>query len=163
MRVKLILLITALLLLVGCDHGSKHWAESSLKNANHVELVSGVLDLRYAANHDTAFSLTRGRVPDTIKRPALLIMGTIGLVAIAALWRRRRHARLREQAAYLLMMAGAIGNVGDRIVRGYVVDFIHLHHWPIFNVADVLLVAGSLLLLLSWPGSEEQPTRPAPA
>ena len=43
-----------------------------------------------------------------------------------------------------------MGNVADRILRGYVVDFIHLHHWPIFNVADALLVAGMIVLALSW-------------
>ena len=151
MRLKLTLVIAALLLLVGCDHGSKHWAESSLKNAPHVELVSGLLDLRYAANHDTAFSLSRGRVPESIKRPILLILGTVSLVALAAFWRRRRHAPYREQAAYVMMMAGAVGNVTDRVARGYVVDFIHLHNWPVFNVADVLLVAGSLLMMFSLP------------
>ena len=45
-------------------------------------------------------------------------------------------------------MAGAIGNTLDRIRSGYVIDFIHVHHWPIFNVADALIVAGGLLLAL---------------
>ncbi|MBW2527067.1 MAG: signal peptidase II [Deltaproteobacteria bacterium] len=146
-RFKLFVLASLLVLLVSCDHGTKHWAETSLKQADKVELVSGVLDLRHTANRDTAFSLSRSVLPTPVKRPVLLVLGTIGIVAIASMWHRRRRARWTEQAAYVMLLAGAIGNVADRVVRGYVVDFIHLHHWPVFNVADVLLVAGMVLLV----------------
>ena len=50
--------------------------------------------------------------------------------------------------AYALLLAGALGNLSDRLFRGYVVDFIHLHHWPIFNVADICIVVGALLFAL---------------
>ena len=43
-------------------------------------------------------------------------------------------------------MAGAFGNALDRARRGYVVDFIEIHRWPIFNVADVAIVVGVVLL-----------------
>jgi len=156
-RIKLLLLAALLVLLVSCDHGTKHWAEVSLKHSAKVELVSGVLDLRHTANRDTAFSLSRSVLPKPVKRPVLLVLGTIGIVAFASMWHRRRRARWSEQAAYVLLLAGAIGNVGDRVFRGYVVDFIHLHHWPVFNVADVLLVAGTILLLPAIVRSERQP------
>jgi signal peptidase II len=44
------------------------------------------------------------------------------------------------------LTAGAIANVVDRLRRGYVIDFIYLHHWPVFNVADVLIVLGGAWL-----------------
>jgi signal peptidase II len=47
-----------------------------------------------------------------------------------------------EHLAFGLIAAGAIGNVIDRAARGYVVDFIHVTHWPVFNVADVAIVLG---------------------
>ncbi len=144
MRFKLALLIVALLMLVGCDHATKHWAETTLKAAPHIELVAGVLDLRYAANDDVAFSLLRG-IPVATKMPWLLLLGAVGIAALAVTWYRRRRARSAEHAAYVLLLSGALGNVADRFLRGYVVDFIHLHHWPIFNVADASLVAGLLL------------------
>ncbi len=56
------------------------------------------------------------------------------------------------------MVAGAIGNVADRILCGYVVDFIHLSHWPVFNVADACVVVGLIALGLS-----RSRARPAPA
>lgn len=148
MRTKLSLLIVSLFMLVGCDHATKLWAENTLKAAPHIDLVTGVLDLRYAANDDMAFSLLR-RVPVDTKMPFFLLFGAIGVIALSVTWYRRRGAPIAEQAAYVLMLGGAIGNVADRVLRGYVVDFIHLHHWPIFNVADALLVAGVLLYVLT--------------
>jgi signal peptidase II len=56
--------------------------------------------------------------------------------------------------ALVLVTAGAVGNYLDRIVRGYVVDFVHLKHWPVFNVADVYITAGyavfGWVLLTQW-------------
>jgi lipoprotein signal peptidase len=60
----------------------------------------------------------------------------------------RRRAELSPTTAGLALVAGgAAGNLLDRAVRGYVVDFIHVHGWPIFNVADVAIAAGAILLL----------------
>jgi len=162
MRLRLALLICSLALLVGCDHATKHWAETSLRASPRVEVVPGVLDLRYATNRDTAFSLSRLVLPAAVKRPVLIAMGCAGVTALLVIWVRRRRARWWEHGAYVMLFAGAVGNVVDRIVRGYVVDFIHLHHWPIFNVADVLLVAGMVLLAVSWHrGARPPPARQA--
>lgn len=80
----------------------------------------------------------------------LLALAALGALFVAVLWwRRRKEATTMEHAAWSLTMAGAFGNMADRIVRGYVVDFIHLRHWPVFNVADALVVCGVLLLLLA--------------
>ena len=54
-----------------------------------------------------------------------------------------------------LVLAGALGNYADRLLRGYVVDFIHVTHWPVFNIADVLLTVGGALVLLQ--GLRRQP------
>lgn len=155
------------LTLVGCDHATKHWAETSLKGARHVELVPGALDLRYAANDDVAFGLLRF-VPGDVRLPVILTLGVLLIAAVGLHWWRRRvdgaMGRL-EPLAYTLILAGALGNVADRVVRGYVVDFIHLHHWPIFNVADVAIVAGAVLLAWSLRGQQVSgrgsPTGPA--
>ena len=53
-----------------------------------------------------------------------------------------------KHIGFALVLAGAIGNLADRIARGYVVDFIYLHRWPVFNVADICIAAGAVLLLL---------------
>ncbi|MBN1770480.1 MAG: signal peptidase II [Deltaproteobacteria bacterium] len=133
---------------VGCDHATKYAAESHLEEAGPVVVVPGVLDLRYVENRDTAFSLFR--LLGLPSPPALLAgLQLAGLTALGVFWwRRRRTAGLLEHAAWSVTAAGALGNLLDRVLRGYVVDFIHLHHWPVFNVADAALLVGMGLLIL---------------
>jgi signal peptidase II len=136
------------LALVGCDHATKHWAASSLKAARAIELVPGALDLRYAENTDVAFHLLRA-IPEPAKFPIILSLGALATAALMIVWWRARNQSSLEHAAYALLVAGALGNLVDRVVRGYVVDFIHVHHWPIFNVADVCICVGAALLAWS--------------
>lgn len=144
-RISTWLLMVCTMALVGCDHATKLVASTTLRNRT-VDLVPGVLDLQYTENHDVAFSLLRSAaIPG---RPmVLLALAAIGTVFVAFLWWRRRNlATAVEHAGWSLTMAGALGNMVDRVLRGYVVDFIHLRHWPVFNVADALVVAGVTLL-----------------
>lgn len=64
----------------------------------------------------------------------------------------RRERRWSEALGYSLVLGGAVGNLIDRSVRGFVVDYLDFHyqgwHWPAFNVADIAIVGGVLLLLV---------------
>ena len=142
--------------MVGCDHATKAWAEQSLRAAPPLRLMSGVLDLRYTQNDDVAFSLLRWIDTDA-RYVVILIMASLATAMLLWLWRRSDNSK-QSQLALAMMMAGAAGNLLDRVMRGYVVDFIHLHHWPVFNVADVLIVAGMVLWL--WP--RRRPSSAAP-
>lgn len=132
------------LTLVGCDHATKHWAKAALGAGGAIELMPGVLDLRYAENPGMAFSLMR-EMPHAIRFPLLVAVGVVVTTLVVASWLHRRRTSA-EHAAFALVVAGALGNLVDRVARGHVVDFIHLHHWPIFNVADVCVGAGAVLL-----------------
>ena len=147
MRARLLLLCSSLLLLVGCDHATKAWAEASL-SSGRVELVRGVLGLTYTQNHDVAFNLLRW-LPADARATTALVTGLAATTMLLIFWWQRRRTSLLEHSAFALVFAGAAGNLIDRSVRGYVVDFIHLRHWPVFNVADALIVVGAALLLLS--------------
>ncbi len=82
------------------------------------------------------------------------------MAVVVLLWRRRRSASRYEHLAYAFMLAGGLGNFIDRLLHGFVIDFIHIRGWPVFNVADILLVVGVFLLLLA---SRASPTpRPWP-
>jgi signal peptidase II len=133
--------------LVGCDHATKHVAADSLRGQPPVVLVSGVLDLRYAENEDIGFSALRA-VPGAIRRPLALTVSFVAIGLILLFWARRGRGPALERAGFGLVLAGAAGNLLDRVVHGYVVDFVHLHHWPIFNAADVYLTVGALLLVV---------------
>jgi signal peptidase II len=154
-----ILLLTVSLF--GCDHATKIAAEASLSGGRTVDIVSGVLELRYAPNPDTAFSLLRNfGIPHT---PSLLLaMSGLALVGVIAAWiASRKRATRAQHVGFALVLAGALGNVVDRAVRGYVVDFIHITRWPVFNVADIAVVAGMILLMLAALRNRKAPEAPA--
>ena len=135
-----------LLALVGCDHATKVVAKIALEGVRAHAVIPGVLDLVYTENRDTAFSLTRSIVGPA-KGWLLIAISCIAVVAIAvAWWKRRAKAGATESVAFVLVVAGAIGNVADRIAHGYVVDFIYIHRWPVFNVADMAICAGAILM-----------------
>jgi signal peptidase II len=133
--------------LVGCDHASKRAAEVALRGHAPVPIVRDVVDLSYAENRDVAFNAL-SRLSFHVPAWTLTAFAVVATIAVGIAWLRRRHATWAEHAGFALIAAGAIGNGLDRLVRGHVVDFIHVHFWPVFNVADMLIVAGVVLLLL---------------
>jgi len=132
--------------LTGCDHATKAFAKASLQGV--VTVVPGVFDLEYTENRDTAFSiLTRHGLGE---HPVLLAAVSTAIIGVLLLtWWRRRGAPRLEQVGYAAVLGGALGNVIDRLARGYVIDFMHLHHWPVFNVADMAVVMGVGLIAVS--------------
>jgi signal peptidase II len=133
--------------LVGCDHATKVAAVSALRDQAPVALVRQALELSYVENHDVAFDVLSHA---SLRLPAVAL-GAFALAmafVVAIVWARRGTMSWPAHAGFVMVVAGAIGNGIDRFQRGHVIDFIHLHHWPVFNVADVLVVCGIGLLLL---------------
>ncbi|MFI5306269.1 MAG: signal peptidase II [Polyangiales bacterium] len=141
-----------LLLPVGvvADQLSKRWAEDHVRMRGVVTLVPDLLDLRYARNPGAFFSLGAD-LADTPRRVALIAAGVSILGLMLWMYFRTATEQVRVRWALALLAAGAIGNLVDRVRVGEVVDFVYLHvgallHWATFNVADVLITAGLLLL-----------------
>lgn len=155
--------LLALVLVTGCnsDLVTKHLASEELAPGESVELVSGYLDLRHTRNDSAAFSLL-GQLDPDVRLPLLIAAQSAGALALFALlvaWRRRP---LAELLPFPLVLAGALGNVIDRVCHGHVVDFIHFHvrdrfSWPVFNLADVLIAVGVGLILLQAIRSRKLP------
>jgi signal peptidase II len=138
-------LLVGLMLLVGCDHATKHVAKSQLEGRGPHSLIHGVLDLRYAENTDVAFNLLRA-MPERTRVPLLNVVGAVAVAALLGVLLLRRRGTGFGRAALLLVTAGAVGNYLDRVIRGYVVDFVHVPYWPVFNVADAYVTVGAILL-----------------
>ncbi len=139
--------LISLIFLVGCDHATKGLAKGELDGEGARELIRGVVGFRYVENTDIAFNLLRW-VPETIRTPGLLVFGAITLIVLGLLLLRGRSEPRVFRLALVLVTAGAIGNYLDRSIRGYVVDFVHVQHWPVFNIADVYITVGYALLAL---------------
>ncbi len=148
--IRKVLLLLVLLALVGCDHATKHVAKTAFEGKAPLTLVEGVLGITYAENRGIAFSMLQS-LPEHVSAPLLGGLALIAVSGIALVWWKRQHTTWLEHAGFALIVAGAVGNLIDRAARGYVVDFIHLHFWPIFNVADVwIVVGGALLMIAAW-------------
>ncbi len=110
------------------------------------------VSLTLACNTGAAFSILEGHSG---------LLATIGIVLAGVfvyLIIRLPKERVLEGTAFSFILAGAIGNVIDRLTRGCVLDFIHVHHgewhFPIFNLADSAITVGAALWILSLIRSE---------
>lgn len=131
---------------VGCDHASKQLAETRLADHPAVQVVPGVFHLQLARNTDSAFGMLREYLDASTRLAVIVtIQGLIILGLLALIARRWRVAARGERVAVGLLLGGAVGNFTDRLVRGYVVDFLHVQYWPVFNVADVAICLGVVL------------------
>jgi len=156
-------LVFALTLLVGCDHATKRVAKGELEGQGPRSLIDGVLDLQYTENTDVAFNLLRD-VPERVRGPLLVVTGAVAVIGLLGALLLRRGGPGFGRAALLLVTAGALGNYLDRIVRGYVVDFVHVPHWPVFNLADAYVTVGAIVLAWSTVNARREPgARGAPA
>jgi signal peptidase II len=138
-------LAVALSVVVGVvlvDQLTKWWAVTRL--ARGPIHVIGTLDFELARNTGASFSLFQGKA--FVLVPVAVVL--IGVLVVLA-WRAPSVGR----AAILgLILGGALGNLCDRAFRdehGAVVDFVALHFWPTFNVADASIVVGCVLLIVA--------------
>ena len=136
-------------LIVAADQLAKYVAVQYLAVGQAVAVTS-FFNLALVYNPGAAFSF----LSDAAGWQRGLFIG-IALIASAwIVWLLHRHPRQRLFAfALTLVLAGAVGNVIDRITVGAVVDFLDFHafghHWPAFNVADSAITCGAALLVLS--------------
>ena len=110
------------------------------------EVVPGLLQLNYTQNSGGAFGLGGSA--------SWLFAGATIAVSVAIVILAFRVHRTGVAVGMGLVLGGGLGNLTDRIVRGSafsgrVVDFIDLHVWPVFNLADAAIVVGAILIVLS--------------
>jgi signal peptidase II len=133
------------------DVVTKLIAVAKLTDHQPVKVVGTLLQLDLVRNPGAAFSTGTSYT---------LILSVIAVVAAVTVVRVGRRLGDRTWAIGLgLLLAGVLGNLTDRVLRepgflrGHVVDFFELPHWPVFNVADMLIDAGVILILVqSWRG-----------
>lgn len=137
-------LILAAAVVIVLDQVTKELALSALADGP-VDLIDGAISLRLTFNSGGAFGLLQGL-------PGFFLIATLIVVVAILLWVRNIEDP-RWMIPLGMVLGGGLGNVVDRVVRdtgGRVVDFIDLHWWPVFNIADASIVTGvGLILLLS--------------
>ena len=138
------LLVAAVAALVGIDQLIKLWASNVLQPVGAMPLIPHVVELRFVLNQGMAFSLLSG------KQLFLILATSAALLLVAYLLFFRSRGKLLQQIAFILVLAGGIGNLIDRVLNGEVVDYINplFIDFAVFNFADILVCVGVALWVL---------------
>ena len=131
-------------LLIGLDQASKVFIYAERVSLEHLEIIKDFFYLTYLENRGAAFSMLQNF------RPLFLIMTPVAVGVMIYFFKRQKHGLAR--IALSLLIAGALGNFIDRLLRGFVVDFFHFYpfgyDFAVFNVADIFVTVGVALLVI---------------
>jgi signal peptidase II len=117
-----------------------------------IEIIPGFLRISYVQNSGVAFGLFADI--QSVWKPYILAgMAVLAVIVILIYSSRMPSNRILLQLALAVTMGGILGNFTDRIMHGFVVDFVEFHYreafqWPTFNVADSAITVGIALLLI---------------
>jgi signal peptidase II len=128
------------LVVIALDQLSKHTLGTWIKPGQVRHVVPG-LTFVYERNTGVAFSFLAGT-------GALVYVVTIAALGCLVTFMLMRPTRRLLWLPTGMLVGGAVGNLIDRIARGSVIDFIKLPHWPAFNVADMAITFGVIILVL---------------
>lgn len=137
-----VLVILAVLL----DQWTKRLAYENLRVNGPVVLLKGVFELLYSENRGAAFGILQGK-------QSFFFLVALAVLVVVILFLARLPFEKRYVPLFVCMVllaSGALGNLIDRVMRGFVVDFFYfrLIDFPIFNVADCYVVVAAALLIL---------------
>ena len=134
------------LVLIGLDQWTKVLAVKHLMGQEPMVIWNGVFELHYLENRGAAFGILQGQ-------KGVFLICTAAVLAILAFYYNRMPVEKRYlpmRIVGILLGAGAVGNLIDRMMQSYVVDFLYfkLIDFPIFNVADCYVTVGAILLAI---------------
>lgn len=156
------------LILVFLDQITKYLVVINLTGKSPIEIIKNVFELRYLENQSAAFGVDIISIiqrifdisyfndnPDTFLKCKMIFFAIFTIIVICLLiWIYYKVPTNRHFAylniALVLFIAGAIGNLIDRIINNYVVDFLYvkLINFPIFNVADIYVTIGAFMFII---------------
>jgi signal peptidase II len=142
-------------LLGGCssDFHTKKWANENIKKGESITIVENIIDLGLAKNKGMIFGIFNGKIP--LNSRILLTVSRCFLLLVISfiIWQNRKKPIL-HLLPFLLFWVGAIGNIIDPFLYGYVVDFIHIRLWKYdiwpfyFNLADAYITFGMIIFII---------------
>mgnify|MGYP001589482997 CR=1 FL=1 len=110
-----------------------------------IPIIGKIFHITYITNTGSAFGLFKG-----LNLLFILISIAVMIILIFFFKRVKKESKA-EQALFGLLLGGIIGNLADRLMLGYVIDFIDFRIWPVFNLADSLITIGVIgLIAVHW-------------
>ena len=140
-----------ILFLVGLDQWIKYWVRANLTPSSYIEIIPNFIHLTYQENRGVSFSFLSD-LPDWIRAPLLAAVSAVVIVFLALyVYKRWLQLNRVEKWGFALILAGALGNLCDRVFRKQVTDYMHFHFYEtgffVNNLADDLISVGFLLVL----------------
>ena len=137
------MIYTALfLVLVLLDQLIKWICVDSLQAIGTIPLIKDILHFTYVENRGAAFGIFQNA------QIFFIVMTTAVLIGMVIYLKIKKPSHPVLLTSITLIAAGAVGNLIDRIYRGYVVDFIDFRVFPVFNIADIAVCCGAALLII---------------
>ena len=136
-----------LVFFVFCDLITKFLIKNNFL-INESKKINNFLDIVYIQNYGVSFGFLSGLV-------SYWVLVIVGLLVTSLIYYLMISSYKRlEKLAYFIIIIGAMSNILDRIINSYVVDFISLHYydfyWPAFNLADIYITIGIIMLIISF-------------
>ena len=157
---RIVMSLAGVLNLLLVDQFVKAFAIARLKSAQPIEVLSGFFDLTYVENRGCAWGMLQGHVWP---------LAAFALVAMAVLVVKRKTIFPEGGwgvAAELMLHAGIVGNLIDRLFRGCVVDMFDfhwgVHHFPVFNMADTYITLAAAILIFDGVFRRDSGRKPPP-
>lgn len=129
------------LLITAADQFFKYLVNKNLPPGQSMPLIGNIIKLTYVKNTGAAFSLFVGF------SPYLAIVGMAVILAAIYFHFRIPAKNYLAQIALAFILGGSLGNLIDRLFRAYVIDYLDITIWPVFNLADVMINLGVVLLI----------------
>ena len=162
--------------------GSKAWAKGRLDDAarpfsdRRIQVIDDTFAFMFARNRGGAWGLLQDE-PESIRRPFFIGISALAIAFIVSLYRKLTPQQWALKWGLPLVLGGALGNLVNRIQYNFVIDFIDVRagwirklnsfisqnptdHWPTFNVADIAIVAGVLLMAIDMFTPRKSPPLP---
>lgn len=140
-----------LVAVLALDQWTKAWART-LMGAPARSVVRGLIELRLTTNRGALFGHRAGIPPQALRWILVAVGLLVALWLLRLAWTAMSTTPRRLRWSYVLALAGVLGNTADRLLRGYVTDFLHLRFFDFveigtINLADVAVISGVLLLI----------------
>ena len=134
-------------LIILFDQFTKYLVIENIGLTDSLRVIPGVIDFVYVKNTGAAFSFLANKTYGIVILSIVSVLFCLGVIVYIIKTKPKNKLLLLSLA---LMFSGAVGNVIDRIFRGFVVDFIEtvFISFPVFNVADIAITAGAVLLII---------------
>ncbi|MCX6560112.1 MAG: signal peptidase II [Candidatus Aminicenantes bacterium] len=136
--------------LVGLDQASKALIEAKIGLHETIPVVRGFFNLTHLRNKGAILGVFNASGSRLVPL-GLGLLAFAAMILVAVYFLRTPASQKLVRASFAFIIAGALGNLVDRVAHGYVVDFLEMHvksfYWPTFNVADSCITIGAVLLI----------------